>query len=148
MSGTPVLPFTMDEVHVNMPDYNNKSAQLLNYPGKTRDFDEKVLEKYENFKSARDEVNKKLEEARNAGIIGSSQEALVVLPNSYKEIMGEKDVEKLLIVSKVEFKDVKEVEAHHIEAQKCPRCWNYVDKLIKVDEETEVCERCAHVLGK
>ena len=145
---TPVLPFTMDEVHVNMPDYNGKSAQLLNYPEKTRDFDEKVLEKYENFKSARDEVNKKLEEARNAGIIGSSQEALVVLPNSYKEVFGEKAVEKLLIVSKVEFSDVKEIEAHHIEAQKCPRCWNYVDKLVKVDDETEVCERCAHVLGK
>ena len=145
---TPVLPFTMDEVHVNMPDYNGKSAQLLNYPEKTRDFDEKVLEKYENFKSARDAVNKKLEEARNAGIIGSSQEALVVLPNSYKEVFGEKTVEKLLIVSKVEFADVKDIEAHHIEAQKCPRCWNYVDKLVKVDEETEVCERCAHVLGK
>ena len=54
----------------------------------------------------------------------------------------------LLIVSKVEFADIKEVEAHHIEAHKCPRCWNYVDKLVKVDEETEVCERCAHVLGK
>ena len=145
---TPVLPFTMDEVHVNMPDYNGKSAQLLNYPGKTGEFDKKVLEKYENFKSARDEVNKKLEEARNAGIIGSSQEALVVLPNSYKEVFGEKSVEKLLIVSRVEFADVKEIEAHHIEAQKCPRCWNYVDKLVKVDEETEVCERCAHVLGK
>ena len=38
--------------------------------------------------------------------------------------------------------------AWKIEAQKCPRCWNYVDKLVKVDEETEVCERCAHVLGK
>ena len=145
---TPVLPFTMDEVHVNMPDYNCKSAQLLNYPGKTSEFDAKTLEKYENFKSARDEVNKKLEEARNAGIIGSSQEALVVLPNSYKEVFGEKSVEKLLIVSKVEFADKKEIEAHHIEAQKCPRCWNYVDKLIKVDDETEVCERCADVLGK
>ena len=145
---TPVLPFTMDEVHVNMPDYDGRSAQLLKYPGKTRDFDEKTLEKYENFKSARDAVNKKLEEARASEIIGSSQEALVVLPNEYKALVGSQNVEKLFIVSKVEYADVKEVEAHHIEAQKCPRCWNYVDKLVKVDDETEVCERCAHVLGK
>ena len=145
---TPVLPFTMEEVHVNMPDYNGKSAQLLKYPGKTGDFDKKVLENYEKFLQARDLVNKKLEEARSVGVIGSSQEALVVLPNSYKEILGEKGVEKLLIVSKVEYSDVKEIEAHHIEAKKCPRCWNYVDKLVKVDDETEVCERCAHVLGK
>ncbi len=145
---TPVLPFTMEEVHANMPDYNGKSAQLLKYPGKTGDFDKKVLQNYEKFLQARDLVNKKLEEARSSGIIGSSQEALVVLPNSYKEILGEKGVEKLLIVSKVEYSDVKEIEAHHIEAKKCPRCWNYVDKLVKVDDETEVCERCAHVLGK
>ena len=145
---TPVLPFTMEEVYSNMPDYNGKSPQLLKYPGKTRDFDEKVLENYKKFASIRDEVNKKLEEARNASIIGSSQEALVVLPNEYKALVGSQNVEKLFIVSKVEFADVKSVEAHHIEAKKCPRCWNYVDELIKVDEETEVCERCAHVLGK
>ena len=145
---TPVLPFTMEEVYSNMPDYNGKSPQLLKYPGKTADFDEKVLENYKKFTSIRDEVNKKLEEARNASIIGSSQEALVALPNEYKALVGSQNVEKLFIVSKVEFADVKEVEAHHIEAKKCPRCWNYVDKLIKVDEETEVCERCAHVLGK
>ena len=145
---TPVLPFTMEEVYSNMPDYNGKSPQLLKYPGKTSDFDEKVLENYKKFTSIRDGVNKKLEEARNASIIGSSQEALVVLPSEYKAFVGSQNVEKLFIVSKVEFADVKEVEAHHIEAKKCPRCWNYVDELIKVDEETEVCERCAHVLGK
>ena len=145
---TPVLPFTMEEVYSNMPDSNGKSPQLLKYPGKTADFDEKVLENYKKFLAVRDEVNKKLEEARNASIIGSSQEALVVLPNEYKALVGDKSVEKLFIVSKVEFANVKEVEAYHIEAQKCPRCWNYVDKLVKVDDETEVCERCAHVLGK
>ena len=145
---TPVLPFTMEEVYTNMPDYNGKSPQLLKYPGKTGNFDEKVLENYKKFASIRDEVNKKLEEARNASIIGSSQEALVVFPNEYKALVGSQNAEKLFIVSKVEFANVKEVEAHHIEAKKCPRCWNYVDKLIKVDEETEVCQRCAHVLGK
>ena len=69
-------------------------------------------------------------------------------PHQIVVALGENNPEKVLIVSKVEYKDVKDVEAHHIIAQKCPRCWNYVDKLYKVDEETEVCERCAHVLGK
>ena len=145
---TPVLPFTMEEVYNNMPDCNLKSPQLLSYPEKSSKFDVKVLEDYKKFLAIRDEVNKKLEEARSASVIGSSQEALVVLPKEYKALVGEKNVEKLFIVSKVEFGDVKEAEAHHIEAKKCPRCWNYVDKLVKVDDETEVCERCAHVLGK
>lgn len=147
---TPVIPFTMEEVHKNMPDYNGKSAQLLDFPVKSSVYSKETLEGFKKFLEVRDAVNKKLEEARNAGIIGSSQEALVVLPLSYKEILGENeaDVAKLLIVSKVEYADKKEVEAHHIDAIKCPRCWNYVDKLYKVDDETEVCERCLHVLGK
>ena len=147
---TPVIPFTMEEVHANMPDYNGKSAQLLDYPTKSNEFDKNVLVEYEKFKEIRDEVNKKIEEVRNSGIVGSSQEVLLVLPQEFAGILGENDenIAKLLIVSKVEFADKKEVEAHHIDAKKCPRCWNYVDKLIKVDEETEVCERCAKVLGK
>ena len=147
---TPVIPFTMEEVYVNMPDYDGKSAQLLDYPTKSNEFDKKVLEDYKKFNEIRDSVNKKLEEARNAEIIGSSQEALVVLPEKYAEILGKNadDVAKLLIVSKVEYANKEEIEAHHIDAKKCPRCWNYVDSLYKVDEETEVCKRCAEVLGK
>ncbi len=147
---TPVIPFTMEEVHQNMPDFTGKSAQLLDYPTKSNEYGESYLGAYKKFLELRDAVNKKLEEARNSNVIGSSQEALVVLPNSAKEIVGDSalDVAKLFIVSKVEFMDVKEVEAHHIEAQKCLRCWNYVDKLYKVDDESEVCERCLHVLGK
>ncbi|MCQ2801911.1 MAG: isoleucine--tRNA ligase [Bacilli bacterium] len=147
---TPVIPFTMEEVHQNMPDFTGKSAQLLDYPTKSNEYGESYLGAYKKFLELRDAVNKKLEEARNSNVIGSSQEALVVLPNSAKEIVGDNalDVAKLFIVSKVEFMDVKEVEAHHIDAKKCPRCWNYVDKLYKVDDESEVCERCLHVLGK
>ena len=58
------------------------------------------------------------------------------------------ELTKLLIVSKVEIKDVDKVEVHHIDAHKCPRCWNHVDKLYQIDDETEVCERCKHVLEK
>lgn len=147
---TPVIPFTMEEVYTNMPNFDGRSPQLLDYPTKSNEFDTKVLEDYKKFNEIRDEVNKKLEEARNAGIIGSSQEALVVLPKKYSEILGDNalEVAKLLIVSKVEYAEKDKPEAHHIDAKKCPRCWNYVDKLYKVDEETEVCKRCAEVLGK
>ena len=150
---TPVLPFTMEEVHQNMPDYNGKSAQLLDYPKASHNFDKQVLKDYEDFKSYKDSVNKEIELVRSSGEIGSSQEALVVSPKADVLVrLGlDKNLEeltKLLIVSKVELKDEGKVEVHHIEAKKCPRCWNYVDKLYKVDDETEVCERCKHVLEK
>ena len=150
---TPILPFTMEEVHVNMPDYNGKSAQLLDYPKVSHEFNKQVLKDYEDFKTYRDEVNKQIELVRAQGIIGSSQEALVLTPKAEVLIrLGfDKNIEeltRLLIVSKVEFSDKNTIEVHHIEAQKCPRCWNYVDKLYKVDDETEVCKRCYDVLRK
>ena len=90
---------------------------------------------------------------RAKGIVGSSQEALVVSPTTdlLKRLGFDKNIEelaRLLIVSKVELSDKNAVEVHHIDAQKCPRCWNYVDKLYRVDDETEVCARCRDVLTK
>ena len=150
---TPILPFTMEEVHVNMPDYNGKSAQLLSYPVKSSDYGKDVLKDYEDFKALRDSVNKEIEQVRVKGIVGSSQETLVVLPKSkLLEKLGlDKNIEelaRLLIVSKVELSDKNAVEVHHIDAQKCPRCWNYVDKLYDIDSETKVCKRCHEVLSK
>ncbi len=150
---TPILPFTMEEVHVNMPDYNLKSAQLLAYPTKSNEYAKDVLKDYEEFKVLRDAVNKEIEQVRVQGVVGSSQEALVVLPKSkLLEKLGlDKNIEelaRLLIVSKVELSDKNAVEVHHINAEKCPRCWNYVDKLYDIDGETKVCKRCHEVLSK
>lgn len=150
---TPILPFTMEEVHVNMPDYNGKSAQLLAYPTKSSEYAKDVLKDYEEFKVLRDAVNKEIEQVRVQGVVGSSQEALVVLPKSkLLEKLGlDKNIEelaRLLIVSKVELSDKNAVEVHHIDAEKCPRCWNYVDKLYDIDGETKVCKRCHEVLSK
>lgn len=150
---TPILPFTMEEVHVNMPDYNGKSAQLLAYPTKSSEYAKDVLKDYEEFKVLRDAVNKEIEQVRVQGVVGSSQEALVVLPKSkLLEKLGlDKNIEelaRLLIVSKVELSDKNAVEVHHINAEKCPRCWNYVDKLYDIDGETKVCKRCHEVLSK
>ena len=148
---TPVLPFTMEEVHNNMPDYNGKSAALLDYPEATHEFDKSVLADYKAFMNLRDEVNKAIEEVRASGVIGSSQEALLVLPKSDLLIkLGldkkEDELSRLFIVSKAIIGEKLEVK--HIDAKKCPRCWNYVEKLYPVDDETCVCERCKEVLGK
>lgn len=150
---TPILPFTMEEIHVNMPDYNGKSSQLLAYPTKSSEYAKDVLKDYEEFKVLRDAVNKEIEQVRVQGVVGSSQEALAVLPKSkLLEKLGlDKNIEelaRLLIVSKVELSDKNAVEVHHINAEKCPRCWNYVDKLYDIDGETKVCKRCHEVLSK
>lgn len=149
---TPVLPFTMEEVYKNMPLYDGRSVSLLDYPKESHEFDKEILDEYVEFLSYRDDVNKAIEEKRTSGVIGSSQEALIVTKDYEilkKTGLDQKlaDLAKLLIVSKVEINnDINGVEAHHIDAVKCPRCWNYVDKLEQIDEETCVCHRCAEVL--
>lgn len=148
----PILPFTMEEVDTFMPDYDGKSIALKDFPKTSHNYAESVLANYAKFLTYRDEVNKAIEDIRSKNIVGSSQEALIVSPDAdilkatgLDKNLGE--LAKLLIVSKVEINSsLKAVEAHHIDAVKCPRCWNYVDKLVKVDEETEVCARCAEVL--
>ena len=149
----PILPFTMEEVHVNMPDYNGKSVALLDLPKESHEYGEEVLKDYKELIKLRLEVNKAIEGIRSAGVVGSSQEALVVLPkqallSKYHLDEDPRELARLFIVSKAEISDVPAVEAHHINAKKCPRCWNYVDELYRVDDETEVCERCKKVLGK
>ena len=148
----PVLPFTMEEVYQNLPDYNSLSVALLDTPKVTHDYDESVLKMYQDFLAFRNDVNKTIEEIRSKNIVGSSQEVLLVTPDLdiLKDTKLDKNLEelaKLLIVSKVEINEnIKNIEAHRIDAIKCPRCWNYVDKLEKVDDETAVCHRCKEVL--
>ena len=74
----------------------------------------------------------------------SNSELIIMLNQASTD---RKELAKLLIVSKVEINEnIKNIEAHRIDAIKCPRCWNYVDKLEKVDDETAVCHRCKEVL--
>lgn len=149
---TPVLPFTMEEVYKNMPNYDGRSASLLDYPKESHEYSKDILDQYAAFLSFRNDVNKSIEEKRANGVVGSSQEALIVTPD-YKVLHDtglDKNLDelaKLLIVSKVEINNsLKSIEAHHIDAVKCPRCWNYVDKLEQIDDDTFVCHRCAEVL--
>lgn len=149
---TPVLPFTMEEVHENMPDYNGESAALLDYPKKSEEYNASVLTNYASFIEYRNNVNKKIELLRAENIVGSAQEVLVKTPDvDVLKLTGlDKnltELAKLLIVSKVEIDNsIKEIEVSRIDTYKCPRCWNYVDHLYEVDEETHVCARCAEVL--
>ena len=146
---TPILPFTMEEVHENMPNYNGKSASLLDMPKKSNVYSKDILKQYKDFVALRNEVNKAIEDVRNSGEVGSSQEVIVTVPEA--EVLKNTglnakldELARLFIVSKVILGS--EIKAAHIEAHKCPRCWNYVDKLVQIDEETEVCERCAKAL--
>lgn len=148
---TPFLPFTMDEIYHSYGRDHLANVQLLDYPKISDEYPSSVIKNYEIFMSLRDEVLKKLEEARSSSLIGSSQEATVSLYENNEVIkylkMEKNAVElaRLFVVSKVELSSNQKIVVSRANGQKCPRCWNYVDQL-HVHEEHMVCKRCNDVL--
>lgn len=156
---TPILPFTMDEVYINIPGYEKESVQLEDYPTPSHQYDESLLKEYALISKLRSEVLKVLETKRQEGVIGSAQEASVMLnikDEATKEAFNKfskVEQERLFIVSKVELVDEKlpnDMELSSIDVKennghKCERCWNYVDHVTEVDG-VHLCDRCLNAI--
>lgn len=156
---TPILPFTMDEVYVNIPGHEKESVQLEDYPTISHEYDESLLKEYALISKLRSEVLKVLETKRQEGVIGSAQEASVMLnikDEATKEAFNKfskVEQERLFIVSKVELVDEKlpnDMELSSIDVKennghKCERCWNYVDHVTEVDG-VHLCDRCLNAI--
>ena len=156
---TPILPFTMDEVYINIPGHKKESVQLEDYPTPSHQYDESLLKEYALISKLRSEVLKVLETKRQEGVIGSAQEASVMLnikDEATKEAFNKfskVEQERLFIVSKVELVDEKlpnDMELSSIDVKennghKCERCWNYVDHVTEVDG-VHLCDRCLNAI--
>lgn len=156
---TPILPFTMDEVYINIPGHEKESVQLEDYPTISHEYDESLLKEYALISKLRSEVLKVLETKRQEGVIGSAQEASVMLnikDEATKEAFNKfskVEQERLFIVSKVELVDGKlanDMELSSIDVKennghKCERCWNYVDHVTGVDG-VHLCDRCLNAI--
>ncbi len=155
---SPILPFTTEEAWEALPDYKGKSdsVHLQSFP----DFKEQWLEtgefrEWERLGDIREEVLKKLEEAREAKTIGNSLEAHVTvhadsslypLLDKYKENLPE-----LFIVSAVSLKDDAKqgvtAEVCRVEWEKCERCWNYSPEVGSSQKYPDFCKRCEQVVS-
>lgn len=159
----PIIPFTMDEVNQNYPLKSKDNVMYYPYPTKSNNYDVSLLKEYELCKTLRDEALKTLETSRNSGLIGSAQEALLVLnlkDDSTKQLLNKfskDELARLFIVSEVKFDDAlkenesklsySKVEKHA--GVKCDRCWNYFDESeIKEVEGAHLCPRCLKALKK
>lgn len=139
---SPVLSFTADEIWEKLPDELKvaESVHLTSWIEENKDYlDEKLEEKWHKIYTLRKEVNKKIEEKRQAGEIGLSLDARVVLNiqnQEYEFIKSytEWDLSDIFLVSQVEFTDeiLEETELENISikivralGQKCERSWKY-----------------------
>ena len=117
--------------------------------------DEQLLLKVKKIDIFIMNVNKKIESARRDKIINNSQEADVFLKLSdefsfIKYEISLQELIRILIVSNVIYDDSidDEIVIKHSLGEKCPRCWNYINKdmMMKIDDHSKVCKRCFEVL--
>jgi len=154
----PILVFTADEIWENLPQSEEglSSVHLALLPDESGKYSD-LRFPFALLFSARDIVLGKLEEARNAKLIGSPLEARVIISGgalTYKMLSAFKDdLRYIFIVSQVDLISAEtdeegftSVEIRRAEGQKCERCWNYSTRVGESARYPSVCERCVAAL--
>ncbi|MEO6590387.1 MAG: class I tRNA ligase family protein, partial [Pyrinomonadaceae bacterium] len=151
----PVLAFTADEAFENLPHQKLSSVHLAEFPKVSGADNLKLLNDWERIFAIRDDVLKKLEEARNAKQIGSSLEAKVILKVDKETAMFlmsyYENLHYIFIVSQTEIHEESEnfgIEIQKAHGEKCERCWNYSARVGESEKYPTVCERCVAALNE
>ena len=155
----PMACFTAEEIWKFMPhrDGENKESVMLSYyPEVNEKYENKELEeKWSKIIKIKEEVAKKLEEARAEKIIGHSLNAKVIISadgENYKFLKENEEILlPVLIVSALEIEEKKieneiEVKVELAPGEKCERCWMYSETVGEDKENPTICHRCSEVL--
>jgi isoleucyl-tRNA synthetase len=165
----PILSFTAEEVWSYLPGRDRpRSVHLASFPEPAARFpDEPLLNKYEFLLKVRDEINRRLEEARRNKVLATAQEARVLLVTSdenlyHKVISQEQELRLLAQVPDLTVEKTETVPSQGMEAQeisglyiqvakapgeKCIRCWFHLPSVGEDANHPQVCARCRQVLG-
>lgn len=165
----PILCFTADEIWQAMPHKDNDDLRNVLFNDMPEydaalAFDDAASIKWEKIIAVRDDVNKALEQARGAKLIGKPLEAKVVITTSQagKDFLDGcgQDLAKLCIVSAIAVQTGEgegdsyealggmKIAVSHMEGEKCARCWIYDPTVGGNTEHPCLCARCAAVLSK
>lgn len=164
----PILAFTSDEIWQFMPHDKSADPRHVLYneipmPNPKYRFSKEQEEEWETLHLLRDDVNKALEEARNAKLVGKSLDAEVTLyftPEGFErfQIIKDQHFTADFIVSKVNilegdgegyrgenFPGVT-ISIAPAKDEKCDRCWIHDDEIGQDQEHPSLCPRCARVV--
>ena len=143
---SPILSFTAEEAWRFWAARPTESVFLWDLPAPdARWTDDALAARWDKARELRERVNKKIEEARTAKLIGKSLDAKVVLPGSASEYKT-LNLEELFIVSQVEWGSTSDISVVHADGAKCPRCWRWQTDLGANSSFPELCGRCARQL--
>jgi isoleucyl-tRNA synthetase len=160
----PILPVTADELWRFLPSSADaqagraapeESVHMAIFPKDVeRLADGAVDEQWERLRAIRDEVNKSLEEARQAKTIGTSLAAHVRLAAGGDTAAllrrHEADLPMLFIASQVSLDSSEanalSVQVMRAEGEKCDRCWRIVSERSADPRFAGICLRCVDAL--
>ena len=154
----PIITYTAEEIWEFMPhsSTDDKESVFFNQmPEKSSlTANDAFIARWNEIYSVREEVNKLLEEKRNAKIIGKPLEAKVIINCSTDEAVDKfnemaDDIKTVLIVSEVEVvkADTDSFEVAKADGCKCERCWSYSKTVGESSEHPTLCARCAGVVS-
>jgi isoleucyl-tRNA synthetase len=158
----PILPFTAEEIYDSMhegmpPESRAISVHTLLFPKCDPAYDrEDQLAEWEKIAEVREAVLKTLESVRQAGVIGNSLDAKVILHSGEATAAllrrHETDLRYIFIVSQVELTSDSahdaelQVQVQRADGTKCERCWNYSVHVGEDKAYQTLCERCVPVV--
>lgn len=163
---TPILAFTCDEIWRAMPhdSAKNVTSPLFNDIPKADyiETDEAFISKWDKIHEIRTDVQKALEQARTAKVIGKPLEAKVTLYANGELAQFLKSVEaqlpEIFITSAVEIADgngdfVGDVEGLSVsvakaDGEKCERCWKFSPTVGECSDHPTLCKECAEVMAQ
>ncbi len=109
---------------------------------------EELVRKWEKIREYRSDAQKQLEEARQAGLIGSSLAAEVEIHAGGEKFellasLGD-DLKFVLVTSGARLvkSDQEKIIVEASESEKCERCWHYREEVGKDPEHPTICGRC------
>jgi len=163
----PILVYTVEDAWQEARRYigGAESPHLELMPETRTELIDKNLEaRWQRLLNVRDEVAREIEKLRNAGEIGSSMEASVVLHAADAELLGllrqyEGSLAEIFIVSRVVIAgEAPEGAAAGVDLPalrmkvgrspyaKCQRCWNLRESVGADSRNPDLCDRCVAVV--
>ncbi len=149
----PILSFTAEEVHETLTCRDDESVFLGTwYPLPALNNAEEITSRWNTLRTVRCEVQKRLEELRTAGTIGSSLQAEVAVfvdAETYDALSLLNDELKFVLITSAATlnKDAQangtiRVEATSSTQAKCERCWHYREEIGSYEAHPTLCGRC------
>ena len=144
---SPILCFTAEEVwQTRYPDTGG-SIHLETWPEIDPAWrDAALAAKWDLIRSSRERVTETIEPLRREKVLGSSNEARVLLPEIEAGLTGLdlRELAEIYIVSEVVTGLYDTIEAAKTDFLKCGRCWRH---LPEVPEDGALCARCDEVVN-